>query len=200
MRRAKAASSRGGEVLAVRRHHHAVRGRTTDSLGAGQIGARLRLVVASDLGAEDRVPRQIVAAGKIDHQRDIAVRTGRDDVFALEPRQRRRHVGPGVEPVPRHGEVVEHRVGEAGQAKARDETLEIEPVEHVELRKRDTTGANRLHAGLVFRPPGVGEGDPVEAMAERTEDFFRLAGDRGAPVDKRPEHIEEQGFDAGHRI
>ena len=75
-------------------------GAQIERLAGGEIDARLRLVVAGDFGAEDRVPRQIVAAREIDHQRDVAVRARRQHEFRLEPRQRRRHVRPGVEPVP----------------------------------------------------------------------------------------------------
>jgi len=31
-------------------------------------------------------------------------------------------------------------------------------------------------------------------MAERRQDALALAGDAGAPVDQRAEHVEEEGF------
>ena len=52
------------------------------------------------------------------------------------------------------------------QTEARHETLEVAPVQHVELAERDAAGAHLFHAGLVFAPPGVGEGDPVEVVAQ----------------------------------
>src|SRR5581483_3691082 len=79
---------------------------------------------------------------------------------------------------------------------ARQAALEVAPVQNVELGERDAPGADLLHARLVFAPPGVGEGEPVKLVAEGGEDFFGLARDRGAPVEQRPEHVEEEGLDA----
>ena len=59
--------------------------------------------------------------------------------------------------------------------------------------------AHLLHAGLVFGPPGVGKGDPVEAVAEGGKDAFGLARDRCSPVDDGAEHVEEQCSDAEDR-
>ena len=48
-----------------------------ERLAGSKIDTRLRLVVAGDFRAEDRVPRKVVAAREVDHQRDVAVRHGR---------------------------------------------------------------------------------------------------------------------------
>ena len=93
----------------------------------------------------------------------------------------------------------EHVLAEPGHGKARQDALEIHPVQHVELGERDFAGPHALHARLVLAAPGVGERQPIERMAERLEDRLRLARDRVAPVDQRAEHVEEQRFGHGRR-
>ena len=140
-------------------------GRQIERCAGGEINPRLGLVVAGDFGAEDGVPGQIVAAGEIDHQRNVAVRHRRDAEFAFESFERRRHFRPGIEPVPGKRQFVQHRVGQILQAKARQKAFEIAPVQHVELAERDAAGAHLLHAALVLAPPGIGESRPVEPLA-----------------------------------
>ncbi len=69
-------------------------------------------------------------------------------------------------------------------------------MQHVELGEGLPAGAHLLHPGLIFAPPGVGEGRPVEVIPKGAEYFFGLPGDRGTPVDEGAEYIEEQGFGA----
>src|SRR5262245_24983890 len=79
------------EVARVRRDHHDLVWLAVEGLGGFQINNRLRLVVAGDLGAQDRIPREIVAPRDAAHQRDVAVRAWRDQellVQALEPGRR----------------------------------------------------------------------------------------------------------------
>ena len=56
------------EILAMGRDHHAFAGRKIEGRAGGEIDARLGLVVAGNLGAEDRIPVNAIAARKIDHQ------------------------------------------------------------------------------------------------------------------------------------
>ena len=63
--------------------------------------------------------------------------TGASKIFWLEPRERRRHVRPSIEPVPSEREFVQDVVGKIAQTKTRHEALEIAPVQHVELAKRN---------------------------------------------------------------
>ncbi len=199
VRGAQAAFGGGIEIARMRGHHHALRGRQIERLAGGEIDARLRLVVAGDFGAENGVPRKLVAAREIDHQRDVAVRHRRQHEFGFQPRQRRRHVRPGIEPVPDARQIVEHFVGQVLQAEARQQPHEVAPVQHVELGERDAPRAHLLHAGLVFAAPGVGEGFPVEAVAEGGQDAFGLARDRCSPVDDGAEHVEKQCSDTDDR-
>ena len=62
------------------------------------------------------------------------------------------------------------------------------------LAERHAGPSAFLHRRLVLAAPGVGEGEPVERMAERLEDCLGLARDAGAPVDQRAEHVEEQSL------
>ena len=103
----------------MRGHHHALRG-LADRTPRRRRDRRPACGLKSlrDFGAEDRVPRKIIAAGEIDHQRDIAVRHRRQPEFPLEPRQRRRHVRPSIEPVPDQRQIVEHLVGQILQIRS----------------------------------------------------------------------------------
>ena len=71
-----------------------------ERLACREINARLRLVVAGDFGAEDRVPAEAVAPREIGHQRDIAVRDRREQEFRSQSLQPGSDVRPCVEPVP----------------------------------------------------------------------------------------------------
>src|SRR5204863_9398636 len=85
VRRAQSAFRRGHKVVSMRGDQHALGGWQVEGLAGGEINARLGLVVAGNLRAQDRVPGKIVAAGKIDHQRDVAVRERRQQEPALKP-------------------------------------------------------------------------------------------------------------------
>src|ERR1700722_11904951 len=62
---AQTAFSGGEKIVGVRRHHHAFAGCQIERRAGGKIDARLRLVVACDLSAEDRIPRQMIAAREV---------------------------------------------------------------------------------------------------------------------------------------
>src|ERR1700730_12828562 len=146
----------------MRGDHHALVRRQVECFGGGEIDSRFWLVVAGDLRTENGVPRQIVAPRQIDHQRDVAVRYRRQHVFAFEPRHPGRYVGPGVEPVPRQIELAALLFGERADVEARQDELEIAPMQYVELAERYAAGAHLVHGALVFTAPGVGEGGPIE--------------------------------------
>ncbi|HVJ72198.1 MAG TPA: hypothetical protein VM531_11950, partial [Sphingomicrobium sp.] len=88
------------QVVGMRGDHHAVAGRQIKSLAGGEIDPRLRLEIAGDLRAEDRVPRKTVAAGDVHHQRDVAVRYRRQQALLFQAHEPRRGVRPGIEAVP----------------------------------------------------------------------------------------------------
>ena len=165
-----------------------------ERLGRGEIDPRLRLVVAGDLGPEDRIPGQVVRARQVDHQRDVAVRHRRQEEAGLQPRHRARHLGPGREHVPGEVERPQGLLAKIGDAEARQDALQVAPMQHVELRERHAPRPHLLHGGLVLAAPGIGEGWPIEGMAERRQDALALAGDAGAPVDEGAEDVEEQGL------
>ena len=82
-------------------------------------------------------------------------------------------------------------LGQAGNPEARQDALEILPVQHVELRELRAARTDLLHRGLVLAAPGIREGEPIKRVAERAKDRFCLARDRGAPVGERAEHVEQ---------
>jgi hypothetical protein len=89
-------------------------------------------------------------------------------------------------------------VGEIAQAKARNEALEIAPVQHVELAKRDPARPDLLHTGLIFAPPGIREGRPVDLVAKGFKEPLCLPGDSRSPIHQGSEYVEEDRPDGGH--
>ena len=82
---------------------------------------------------------------------------------------------------------------------ARQDAIEIFPVQHVELAERRAARAHLFQRRLVLLAPGIGEGAPVELVSGGAENALGLARDAGAKVDQRAEHVEEQRFDI-HRL
>ena len=150
-----------------------------------QVHPRVRLVGAGDLGAEDRVPRQLRVLGEVDGLGDVAVRAGRDDVGLLELGEAFDDVGPGIEAVPALDEL------------ARSGSGSVEPVV-ARARCRARSGAARrgsptaacrcarspAAAGTRRATPSASSGGSPKRSTSRMH--------RRAPVDARPEHVEEQ--------
>ena len=84
-------------------------------------------------------------------------------------------------------------LGEAFDAKLRQDALEVAPVQQVELREGQAAAPYLLHGGLVLPAPGVREGSPVEPVAERRQHALALPRDPCAPVDEGAEDVEEEG-------
>src|SRR6185437_7490478 len=99
---------------------------------------------------------------------------------------------PGVETVPGERQFGERGLAQVSQAEARDEPLQVAPVQQVELGERDSPATHLLHAGLVLAAPGIGEGQPVEFMTEGHELGLCLARNSGAPVRQGAEYIEQK--------
>ena len=117
--------------------------------------------------------------------------------MAFEAAKAACYVGPGVESVPRHVELAAIALAKRTKTKARQDPIEIAPVQYVEFSGSEVPRANFLHRALIFAAPSVGEGRTVERVTERFEQGFRLAGDRRSPIDEGAEDIEEQGFHRG---
>ena len=179
------------QIAGMRRHHHALRRCKIESLAGGEIDARLRLEIARDLRAENRIPGEPVAAGKIDHQRNIAVRHRSDQKFCAQACQSWRRIRPRVEAMPGQIEIGENIVGHARDPETRKHAVEIMAMQDVELAKGHPTGPDLFHRRLIFSAPGIRESMPIARMAERPEQRGRFARDAGAPVDQRAEDIKE---------
>src|SRR4051794_24458279 len=100
--------------------------------------------------------------------------------------------------MPSEIEIVQDVFVQAGNAEPRQDTLEIVPVQHVELAEWNTAAAYLIHRRLIFGTPGIREGKRVESEAARLENGLSLARDAAAPIHQRPEHVEEQRLD-GHQ-
>ena len=62
------------------------------------------------------------------------------------------------------------------------------------------SGADHLHARLIFAAPGIGEGAPIDSCTPRGASRpFGLSRDAGAEIDQRAEDVEEEGTDGAQR-
>ena len=199
---AQAAGRRRDQIAAMRRDHHAGRGRQIEQGSRAQIGLRLRLVGARHLGAEDHVPGQPGALGHVDHQRDVAVGERREDEPALQPAQAFDRVRPRVEPVPGAIEVIDLGLAQPADRMLVEQRQQVLAVQVVEPGPGAPAAPDLLQRRLIARPPGIGEGMPVARDPPRTERRSGLARDALAPVHDRAEHVEAQRLDVrkAHRL
>src|SRR5262249_43302063 len=86
-----------------------------------------------------------------------------------------------------------------GASEARQNALEVVPMQHIQLRKRNAPRPHLLHTGLVLVAPGIREAKPVNLVSERFQHRPGLARDAGAPIDEGAEYVEEQSLDGGRR-
>src|SRR5256885_9825931 len=100
--------------------------------------------------------------------------------------------------MPRQIEIARDILGQARHPEARQNAVEIAPMQHIELAERSTAGADLFHRRLVFVAPGVCEGEPVERIAERLENNLCLTRDTGAEIDQRTEDVAEQSPHSRH--
>ena len=129
---------RGGfEIAAVGRDHHALVRFEIECFRGREINAGLRLVIAGDFGAQDRVPMQMIAAREVSHQRDVSVRHRREQKIFAQARKAGGDVRPGIEPMPGEIEVFERPLVGPADREPRQDPFEIHPVQHVELRERN---------------------------------------------------------------
>ncbi len=159
-----------------------------------EINPRFWLEVMRNLRTQDGVPGQIVPAADVRHQRDIAVRAGREDEFAMKPRKSGRHVRPRIQPVPRQRQLTGGFVVQHLETKFRPDLIEHAPVQHVELDEWLPPGAHFFHGWLIQRAPRIGKTDPVEVISQRLQDLFRLARDPVAPIDAGAKHVEHKSL------
>src|SRR6266849_6363805 len=110
--RAEADSPRGREVVIVRGYQRDLGRLEAEEVRGAQIAFRLRLVVPRHFGAENGVPGQPRPPGHVDHEGDVAVRQGGQDVLLLHALEPGHRVGPRVESVPGAIEMVQVRLAE----------------------------------------------------------------------------------------
>jgi hypothetical protein len=70
--------------------------------------------------------------------------------------------------------------------------FEVATVQDIEPGERNPPLLHLRHGRFVFAAPGIGEGGPVEGVAEGREDAPALVGDAVSPVDEGAEHVEEE--------
>ncbi len=67
-------------------------------------------------------------------------------------------------------------------------------MQDIKLAEWQPTGSDFLHRRLIFAPPRIRKGKPVECIAERLQDQLGLAGDTGTPIDQSSKNVKEQGL------
>ena len=82
---------------------------------------------------------------------------------------------------------------------ARQDAIEILPMQNIELDERPPPAAHLVHARPVFLAPGIREREPVEIMAHRLENSLHFARNAVAPIHHGAECVEDQRLDVGHR-
>ena len=182
----------------MRGDHHHLTGREVQGLRGREIDAWLRLVVARDLGAQDHVPGNVVPARDVDHQRNVAVRAGRQYEFAAEAGETGRHVGPCIEAVPREIQIIRDFVVELFETETRADLIEHAAVQDIELHEWLAARPHFLHAWLVQPAPSIGELEPIDVVAERLENPLRVARNAVAPIDDGAEYVEDERLDGGY--
>jgi len=193
VRRAQPAGAGGLQVVVVRGHQHHLLGPQVEHLRRTQVGGRIGLVGAEDLGAQHAVPGQAGALGHVRQQADVAVGQRRDGEAALEQRQSLHAVGPCIQPVPHAVEVPARGLVQMREAEARQDPVEDQPVQLVDARPAQLAAAHALHGGLVARAPGEGEGVGIHFRMQR----LHLAHDAAVPVHDGAEDVECQHLHGG---
>ncbi len=132
-------------------------------------------------------------AREMRHQRDRAVRAGRHDPVRPEPDQPRRHVRPGIEPLP--------GPRQRDQLVGLEHAPPVEPLEHrhqvleMQLIQRHIAPLARpdpLHRRLVLAPPSICKRWPIHVEALLGKGRRHMRRDRGSPVHQRAEDVEKQ--------
>src|SRR5439155_21163264 len=141
----EAQPARHGEIVVVRRDQRALIRLEPEHGRRAEVTARLRLVEARDLRAENRIPRQSRALGHVDQERHVAVGQRGEDVLALEPREARHGIGPRIEAMPGAVEIVEVSGHHALDAELSDDLAQALPVEVVELGPSALAASHFLH-------------------------------------------------------
>src|ERR1700722_14345973 len=88
-------------------------------------------------------------------------------------------------------------LGETGESEPGQNAVKITPMQQVELGKWNAPRPHLIHAGLIFVATSIREAQPVGLMSEWLQHCLGLTRNAGAPIDKRPEHVEEQCLDDG---
>jgi hypothetical protein len=183
VRRPQAAAAARSELCAATIMHSP--GDRSRRFAAGGVDARLRLVVAGDLGAENGVPPKPV----------MRARRAIMPILPFETGASRKRSCSSSSPCPTSGQAgrrcqavlswLQRSLAQLRETEARPDPVEIAPVQNVELAECYAARPHLFHCGLILRPPRIGEGDPVEIVARRPEDA-RSARARSRCASPRP--------------
>ena len=178
-----------------RRTCHALPRLQIECRGCGEVHRGRRFEISGNVGAQNRVPPQIIAARQVAHDRDVPVRHRGDEIPRPECRKPDGNVRPCIEAVPRQDQLMQRGFLQRLEAKMRQDLPQRPSVQHIQLHVRLAARAHLLHGRLVLVAPGVGELIPIHGMAHRLQQLLRLTRNAGSPVDEGAEHIEEKRLD-----
>src|SRR5271165_4741603 len=94
--------------------------------------------------------------------------------------------------MPSHVQITGLLLTQSFDVETGQDQFEIATVQYVEVAERYAADTHFVHGSLVLATPSVRECKPIERVAKRFEYRFGLTRNRRAPVDKGPEHVEEE--------
>ena len=146
------------------------------------------------LGSEDRIPGKTPAPRHFEDQRDIAVGQRDDRKTRLQARQPRNHIGPRIEPTPRHCQIGDRHIVRVDIV-LRQQRIERLAIENIEPGIGAAPRTTFLHRRLIQTTPRIGERGGIHVPpTERAEERRRFARDAATPIDDGAEDVEGQNL------
>ena len=176
----------------MRRDHHRFFRPCSEQRSPTQVGLRVRFVVVEELRGQDAVPRQPAVLGHLGKERHVAVGQCRDDEFLFQAFQSAHRIGPGPQTVPDAVEVIHVGFGQPCDPEAREDLLQDQPMQPVDVHPRQIAAADAVHGWPVSGAPRVSERCCVQLEPAFGGECLGFADDAAAPVDDRAEHVEQK--------
>ena len=145
-------------------HHHFVRLQPQERRGRA-VDFGIRLVVFCKLGREHTVPAEPAVPGHIHQQPHVAIGERGNDGAAAQPREPRGDIRPRVKPMPDPVELIFIVLGQTGNLVARQQVIQDQAVEGVDIHPGEVTAAHALHGRSISCPPFVCKLFPVDFHA-----------------------------------
>jgi hypothetical protein len=102
------------------------------------------------------------------------------------------YVRPRIERVPTIHDPRPVRGGQSAESEARREFVERFRVQAVQIPPRHVAATDAIHRRHVGAAPRIDERVPIARDAAPLAERVQVAGDARAPIDERPEHVENE--------